>query len=145
MPEAMSRRYKQRGYREDEGGREKRSGGPAPVSERPEGPRGRGLGAPTESSFRCARCGELVRREAQLLPPDATCGKCGSDLHTCTNCRHFDTSARFECRQEIPERIAKKATRNTCQLFEPKLVQGFRADSGKPDDPRAAFDALFDL
>jgi hypothetical protein len=141
----MSRRYKQQGYQDDDGGRTRRSGGEAPRRERPEGPRGRGLGAPTQSSFRCARCGEPVRRGAEPLPLDATCSKCRSDLHTCTNCRHFDTSARFECRLEIPERLFKKSTRNACELFEPKLVQGFRADSGKPDDPRAAFDALFDL
>lgn len=141
----MSRRYKQSGYQEDDGGRERRSGGPRPPRERKEGPRGRGLGAPSESRFLCARCGERVRDAADGVAVEATCSKCHADLHTCSNCRFFDTSARWECRQEIPERILKKSTRNACELFEPKMAAGFRSESGKPDDPKAAFDALFNL
>jgi hypothetical protein len=76
------------------------------------------------------------------------CRKCGADLHTCSNCIHFDTSARWECRkcEEIPARILKKSTRNECALFAQKTVQEFgREGGGKPssNDPRAAFDALF--
>jgi hypothetical protein len=137
----MSRRYKQRGYQDDQP-RERKDRGPGPPRERKEGPRGRGLGAPTESRFGCARCGQAVTLSGPVAL-DATCPKCGSDLHTCTNCKHFDTSARFECRLEIPERLFKKSTRNACELFEPKLVKVFGSDSGRPDDPRAAFDALF--
>lgn len=135
------RKYSQRGYQEDdERGRSR--GADAPRPGRREGPRGRGLGRPTESAFACARCGTRV----PLVDPvavDATCAQCGNDLHTCTNCRHFDTAARFECRQPIPERIPSKAKRNTCELFEPRLAQTFESGSDRPDDPHAAFDALF--
>ena len=124
------RKYRQRGYQErDDRGSQRPSGPQAPREKKDGPPRGRGLGAPTESVFRCA--------------------KCGADLHTCSNCIHFDTSARWECRQfeAIPAKILKKSTRNECTLFTPKLAQEFAKDSDKPapGDARAAFDALFKL
>jgi hypothetical protein len=42
-------------------------------------------------------------------------------------------------------RVAKKSTRNDCDLFAPKLIQVSESDSGKGDDARAAFDALFKI
>ena len=138
----VSRKYSQRGYQDSEGRDDegRRSG---PPSGRREGPRGRGLGAPTESLFQCARCGSRIVTNVGL---ETTCSKCGSDLHTCTNCRHFDTSVAKECRELVPARIAGKAKRNTCDLFAARIVKGFAADAEpKKDDPKAAFDALFDL
>ena len=66
-------------------------------------------------------------------------------IRPAAHCRHFDTSAAFECRQEIPVRISKKSKRNECDLFEPKLAQEFERDNERldPEDARAAFDALF--
>ncbi|MGB3562365.1 MAG: hypothetical protein WBH85_10360 [Thermoanaerobaculia bacterium] len=94
--------------------------------------------------FRCARCGtkETLSGPIGLLQ---TCRSCGSDLHTCTNCKHFDTSAPNQCREAEAKPIAKKATRNECELFMAKGAKEFKADSGKPDDPKDAFDALFDF
>jgi len=136
------RKYGQRGYMEDEP-REKRSRPQGP-RERSEKPRGRGLGAPSKSVFKCNRCGESLSA-GQAMAFDAICGGCGDDVHTCTNCSSLDTSARFECRQEIPEPIMKKAKRNECDLFSPKTTQVFDSDKPSPGDARAAFDSLFDL
>jgi hypothetical protein len=152
------RKYRQRGY-QDSGERRTPQGprGPAagPPRPKPEGPRGRGLGAPTENVFRCAACGakRLVSADAghpDALATDATCARCGADLHTCSNCVHFDTGSRWECRRnaELPARVAKKTVRNDCALFSPKLAQEFGADRDRPagpSDPRAAFDALFKI
>ncbi len=130
----------------DDGPRERRPGGRGPGGprERREGPRGRGLGAPTETLFKCARCG-APRELGRGIAADAACRKCGDDLHTCTNCLHFDTSARFECRKEIPERIPAKAKRNECEHFEPKTVTGFASEKEGARDAKSAFDALFDF
>jgi hypothetical protein len=153
------RKYRQRGY-QDSGERRSPKGprGPAggqPPRPKPEGPRGRGLGAPTENVFRCAACGakRLVSAAAghpDALAVDSTCARCGADLHTCTNCVHFDTGSRWECRRnaELPARVAKKSARNDCALFTPKMAQEFGADRDRPagpSDPRAAFDALFKI
>lgn len=137
-----ARKYRQSGYQDDDREREPRRTGAGPRP-KPEGPRGRGLGRPTETLFKCARCGQKLPLES-VAAAAATCNECGADLHTCSNCRHFDTGARFECRQEVAERIAKKASANECELFEPKKVQGFASEGG-PKDAKSAFDALFDF
>ena len=138
----MSRKYRQQGYQDDD--REPRRGtqGPRP---RREGPRGRGLGKPTATRFNCARCGNHVLDHE--VASDATCKECGSDLHTCTNCTYFDSSAPSECRKPVEVRIAKKAHRNACELFEAKTVQEFASDSEgvAPSDAKSAFDDLFDF
>ncbi len=123
-----------------EAGRRRRGG----ATPRREGPRGRGLGAPTTDVVRCATCGRQAA-PAAADEFDAVCAACGADLHTCTNCRHFDSSAPLECRKPVPERIGAKAASNECELFEAKVTQEIGSDSGRPDDPKAAFDALFDL
>jgi hypothetical protein len=157
------RKYRQRGY-QDTGERRSSQGprGPQPPRPKPEGPRGRGLGAPTENVFRCAACGakRLVSADAgnpDFLAQDAVCAGCGADLHTCTNCVSFDTGSHWECRlhAELPARVAKKSSRNDCPLFVPRLAQEFGADRERPSperegpsgpaDARAAFDALFKI
>ena len=137
-----ARKYRQKGYQDNEE-REKRRPSSRP-RESDGRPRGRGLGAPTATVFRCARCGQKLTLTGPLAT-DATCSQCAQDLYTCTNCLHFDTAAPNECREAVPVRIVKKAVRNECRLFAPKLVQEFESESGKPDDPKAAFDALFDF
>jgi hypothetical protein len=139
-------KYRQRGY-QDSGDRSAPSSrGPQAPREKKEGPRGRGLGAPSETVFRCAACSEK-RALFDEVPVDATCARCGADLHTCSNCINFDTSVHWECRRhaEIPARVPKKRDRNECPLFTPKATQEFAKDSDKPSpgDARSAFDALF--
>ncbi|HYU36068.1 MAG TPA: hypothetical protein VEW48_28245 [Thermoanaerobaculia bacterium] len=140
------RRYRQSGY-QDDAPRESRAPQQGP-REKKEGPRGRGLGGPTETVFRCARCG-TERAIADPIELDTACAKCHTDLHTCSNCIHFDTSVRWECRkfEEIPARIVKKSTRNECTFFTPKEAaeSGRQHDRETSKDARSAFDALFKL
>ena len=53
----------------------------------------------------------------------------------------------WECRENIPARVANKHAKNECTFFSPKIVRDLAADkAGKlqsPDDARKAFDALF--
>ncbi len=140
----MSRKYRQKGYQDDdrESGRARGPRGPRPERQ---GPRGRGLGKPTATRFKCARCGARVVDVD--VASDAVCADCGSDLHTCTNCAYFDSSAPNECRQPVEERIASKSKRNECGLYQARTVQEFASDSegGSPSDARSAFDDLFDF
>ena len=135
------RKYGQRGYMDDDPPGKPRT---APRQRR-EGPRGRGLGAPTKEVFRCRDCGEELRRLGDL-GFDLKCSKCGVALHSCVNCSQFDTSASLECRQPIPERISSKIKANQCELFQPKITMEMDSDSAGPAPTRgkAAFDALFD-
>jgi hypothetical protein len=143
------RKYRHRGYQDEERHDERRAPDSGP-RERPEGPRGRGLGAPTVTVFRCRMCGARQQLSGSVAP-DAVCTGCGNDLHTCSNCIHFDTSRPKECRKPVVERVTNKTRRNACELMTPNTVQEFGSDrpaAATPDgsaaaSPRAAFDALF--
>lgn len=139
------RKYGHRGYQDDDdrgSGRESRQ----PRGERRPGPRGRGLGKPTATVFRCAVCGEK-QLAGTVIQLDSKCWKCSTALHTCTHCRHFDSSAAGECRANAPDYVASKAKANSCELFEAKSSQEFAEDLGgdTPSDAKSAFDALFKL
>ncbi len=135
------RKYRQKGYRDDDG---RPSSSPQePSGRREEGPRGRGLGAPTQTTFKCSRCGNKLGPAPDF---EETCSNCGSDVHTCSNCRFLDPSAPNECRLPVQTRITAKSKRNRCEEFEPKLVQVFSSDSGgSAKGAKAAFDDLFNF
>ena len=146
------RKYKHKGYQDsgyssNTGGSRQQTPRPDPRPERMEGgPRGRTAGGFGPEAFKCNACGQLRHGLGELTHEEG-CSKCGADLHTCGNCRFFDTTTTWECRENIPARVAGKHARNTCAFFSPKIVRDLTADKGKipstPDDARKAFDALF--
>lgn len=153
------RKYRQRGYQDDERDRAPRGPTGAPSGQKPPPsgePRGRVREprAPNMPGFRevvrCARCGnELTVALACALA--GQCSKCGSDLHACAQCLHFDPGSRFECMQNIPARVSPKDARNTCRVFAPRTTmeretrsQSSPSGSG-PNSARKAFDDLFKL
>lgn len=149
MPD--DRRYKQRGYQDGEQ-RPSRSS---------EGYSSEGKRLPVITAYketvRCAECGQDLST-AFDIQMDSLCPKCGTDLHTCRNCKHFDSAARFQCSQTIKERIGKKAAANRCLLFTGRTIvvkelgqasnapnaSVARAPSSRPtDEARAALERLF--
>ena len=158
----MERKYGQRGYFEDDRERDREREKPR---ERPKGgPRGskareapRAMKMPGfQEVLRCSMCGTIVPPPVEIQH-ESQCPKCKADLHSCKNCRHFDTSARLECTQPITERIGKKDLRNRCGFFMARAsIERETRDSGgsgsgqpsnpsptKPSDARSAFDNLF--
>lgn len=147
------RKYKHNGY-QDSGFKE--SGGNRPQGPRPDmrpermegAPRGRSAGGFGPEAFKCNQCGQLRHGLGELTHEEA-CAKCAADLHTCGNCRFFDTTTSWECRESenIPARVPAKHVRNDCAMFTPKIVRDLAADKGRqtqtPDHARKAFDALF--
>ena len=148
------RKYKHKGY-QDSGGYSSNSGGssrpqsprPDPPKERLEGaPRGRTAGGFGPDVFKCNACG-TQRLGFEQPTPDEVCVKCAAPLHSCGNCRSFDTTAPWECRENIPARISGKHAKNECTFFSPKVVRDLAVGKGRvetPDGARKAFDALFD-
>ena len=145
------RRYAQRGYQEGEQRPARSSQGFSP-----EGRRVPVITAYKET-VRCAECGQDLST-AYDIQMDSLCPKCNADLHTCRNCRHFDSAARFQCSQTIKERIGKKAAANRCLLFIGRTIvvkelgqasnaptaAVTRAPVSKPtDEARAALERLF--
>jgi hypothetical protein len=133
-------KYRQRGYMENDRGREERSR-PRPQQKPPEreGPRSPKMMAFGEK-VKCAACGATVQANTGF---ESTCPKCNADLHTCRGCVYFDPAARFECRKPITARIVNKGGRNTCELFAARTVVERETSSGKPTDAKQAFANLF--
>jgi hypothetical protein len=149
------RKYKHRGY-QDGGGYGSKSGGSTQRTPRTEyepqrqrledAPRGRTAGGFGPDAFKCNKCSQ-IRHSLGELTQDDTCAACGADLHTCGNCRFFDSTTLWECRENIPVRVIGKQAKNQCTFFQPKIVKDLAADKGKQpmseDTARKAFDALF--
>ena len=138
------RKYRQRGYQDDDRDRKPAQkpagpGGPVPRGDRPEGPRTPNL-MPTREVIRCVRCGVEV---ATPYGYDNRCSKCGVETHTCGQCTYFDPGARFQCMQPVPERIAVKDAKNNCTLWEPRKTIERATHSAPTSAARRAFDDLF--
>ncbi|MEW6593918.1 MAG: hypothetical protein AB1413_03500 [Thermodesulfobacteriota bacterium] len=67
------------------------------------------------------------------------CPHCGTDLHSCAQCRFHDPGACNECRESSAERVGDREKANRCEYFQPAVGQG----NGKGDDARAKLEALF--
>jgi len=134
----MDRKYRQRGYMDSGGGRERSEKKPLPKREQI-GPRTPNMPGKREVS-RCASC-------ALILPVgidhQGRCPKCGFELHSCKQCAFFDTAARFECTQPITTRIPKKDVRNQCGFYSLRTTIERETSTSKPLDARQAFENLF--
>jgi hypothetical protein len=140
----MERKYKQRGYMEESGDSDRRDRS-AP-RQKPSGIKHFGMrnGGTARSGVRCARCGKTIPTIIEVAM-DSTCQNCGADLHTCTNCSFFKSTARWECTKPILARIEKKDLRNDCSFFSQAIFveRTFESAETAPQDARKAFDALF--
>lgn len=166
----MDRKYKHRGYQDNgweerrdrdwERDRDRERGGgflddaPARSSRDPRERTGRKPTEPDQRDhvFRCQLCGNAVPSPDDVAMDDQ-CPNCEADLWCCRSCLFFDPQARFECKKDIPKRIKKKAKKNQCELFKPRMVLdtsgrskaggGLFGSRGGDDVSRKAFDALF--
>src|SRR5213595_424593 len=137
------RKYRQRGYqdRTDKTTRQKPAEKPA-RKDNTFGPRPLQMPG-TRTVSRCSQCGTLLQA---LADPAGKCPKCGFELHSCKQCTYFDPSARLECTQRIPERIARKDVRNDCKFYSISVRFEKQTSTGvasTPNSARQAFDNLF--
>jgi hypothetical protein len=143
------RKYRQRGYQDDDRDRQ-----PKPEGRKPEREPGAPAGARRLSQdgprtinmpgfrhvVRCSNCGTVVAGE---VTAETRCTRCGSDLRTCAQCESFDPGSRFECMQTITARVSPKNERNSCTLYSPRTTYERETTAPKPDSARKAFDDLF--
>jgi hypothetical protein len=158
------RKYRQHGYFDSSSTSSNGNGSNGASRPKPSGPRPplditgprlpRLVQAVTAS--RCYNC-------STTLPPgtafDGPCPKCGTALHCCKQCAHFEPSTRFQCMKPIPVRIPVKDQQNDCALFSPRVTVAREASSAQgpgsrmpgvntppprsASDARDAFDKLF--
>lgn len=131
------RKYNQRGYMQSD--RESQQAKPRSKPKDREGPRSPRMMAFGEVS-KCTACGAKTPPNINV---DSSCPKCNADLHSCRQCTHFDSAARFECNKSIPARIVNKHARNMCELFAARIVVERETSSGPPANARDAFAKLF--
>jgi hypothetical protein len=145
------RKYRQRGYQDEDRTPKPRPEAPRPAREpgAPAGTRRISQDGPKNINMpgyrevvRCAQCGTLVGEEVRL---DSRCARCGVDLHSCAQCTSFDPGSRFECMQTIPARITPKNTRNNCVLYSARSTVERETTAPRQDSARKAFDDLFNL
>ena len=137
-------KYRQHGYKDRERDKpESRSPGQGqrPKKDETFGPRAINMPG-TRTVSRCAQCGTVL---TTITDPVGQCPKCGFELHSCKQCAHFDPASRFECRQLVLERVARKDTRNLCTFFEVRTtVEKETSSAGlRANDARKAFENLF--
>jgi hypothetical protein len=147
------RKYRQRGYQDDDRDRQ-----PKPSASRPAPEPGAPAGARRLSSqdgpktinmpgyrevVRCAQCGAVVSPDVAF---DSRCPRCGTDLHCCSQCTSFDPGSRLECMQTaLTARISPKNARNSCTFYSPRTTVERETTAPRTDDARKAFDDLFNF
>jgi hypothetical protein len=92
----------------------------------------------------CHACGaELDLGVAGTAGRGDDCPACRAPLHACRNCRAYDLSARYGCREPQAEPPHDKDAANFCDLF----VYRQGAAAAREEDPKAkalaALEALF--
>jgi DNA-directed RNA polymerase subunit RPC12/RpoP len=65
----------------------------------------------------CHKCGEEVQYETANIGRREECPKCGSDLHVCKNCFHYDPKIYNECKEPQADRVLEKDKSNFCDYF----------------------------
>ena len=159
------RKYRQRGYQDDD--RDRRPQGPRPDGggNKPEREPGAPAGARRISSegarnprmmnsrqvARCTRCG--TNTDPQVMSR-SKCTKSQVDMRSCIQCVNFDPGASFECAVKLTARVSPKDTANECQHFsgrttwerETTTAVSSTSSSSNPKEPsgaKKAFDDLF--
>ncbi len=159
------RKYRQHGYqdssRDSSSSGSRREERPRPPGPRPPldvtGPRLPRLVQAVTAS-RCYNCSATLGPGVDFR---GNCPKCGTALHCCKQCSHFEPSTRFQCLKPVPVRIVVKDQANECELFKPRVTVAREAVHGpapsvpgngsahsdpvprSSSDARAAFDNLF--
>jgi hypothetical protein len=165
--EGDDRKYRHRGYMDTGRDSSSNNGPRRDERPRPQGPRpplditGPRLPRLVQAvtAARCFNCSATLPADVDF---QGNCPKCGTALHCCKQCGHFEPSTRFQCLKPIPVRIPVKDQANQCPLFKPRVTvardsaHGSPANGSLPSSPaaqvpvprntssaRAAFDSLF--
>ena len=87
----------------------------------------------------------------EVLRKNRLCPGCGSDIHCCKNCVHYDEDLSAKCREPNREWVRDRSTQNGCHFFEfrpaPAKAAGGAAgtedSTSEAERAKEAFRALF--
>lgn len=93
----------------------------------------------------CWKCSEPLDTSVEIYRT-SVCPACGTDLHSCRNCRFYDPGAHYDCHETVDELVTDKERANFCDFFSPALgISSGKGTAPSNGEARAAFDSLFSL
>ena len=66
----------------------------------------------------CAHCGQVLDIVGNQVGRSDECPKCGEEIRSCRNCRHFAPEVAKECKEPLAEVPRDKDRANFCELFQ---------------------------
>ena len=90
--------------------------------------------------MRCFHCKDEIPAD-EKISRQSTCRNCGSYLHCCLNCKHYDRLAPKQCREPRVELVREKDRANFCDYFSPADTQP--AENKRAEEARKKLEALF--
>ena len=96
------------------------------------------------ASLQCHSCGAPVPYD-EPIGRSLTCEKCGADLRSCINCRHYDTRYNNSCTEPQADLVEDKSRGNFCEYFyfSRAPFTGVPADRSRAAEARAKLADLF--
>ena len=95
--------------------------------------------------WHCYYCRSPLSIEVQKK--NRLCPNCGSDLHSCKNCHHYDDNLTSKCKEPNSEWVSDRTTQNSCTFFEFLKIGEIPVDSldaiSEAEKAKKAFQALF--
>lgn len=92
--------------------------------------------------WNCAKCGNALHLgPGEKVFRSDQCDHCGSDLHACIQCDHYDPKAYNACKESQAERVIDKERPNFCDYFRPRTSGGAKKDTA--GDALKKLDDLF--
>jgi ribosome-binding protein aMBF1 (putative translation factor) len=90
----------------------------------------------------CHACGKDWTSSRQPGRGDC-CTQCRADLRVCLNCKHFDKTAAYQCRERRADPVQEKAAANFCEYFEfVRRTFAGKAGNSREESARAALRSL---
>jgi hypothetical protein len=71
------------------------------------------------------------------------CTKCGSDVHVCKNCEHYDPKVYNECKETSADKVRDRDRANYCEYFRARGSASTSAAGKAKNDLLSAAEALF--
>lgn len=90
----------------------------------------------------CWKCGASLAALSLPFGRTERCKACGTDLHCCRLCAHYERTAWQQCREQSVEEVRDKERANFCDHYKP-VAGRFAGKDTAADAARAALDSLF--
>ena len=90
----------------------------------------------------CHSCGAELPKEN--VHRSSLCPQCGKGVRVCLNCKFYSPGSHWDCRETISELVREKDLANFCDFFSLNIkTDDGQNDKDEGEDPRAAFNSLF--